>query len=95
MTEAPHGTAPALQGKNVANPTAMILAAAGVLGYMPGELAHSASRAIYESTLEAISNGVRTADLGGDTHTSDFTAEVMRRVQTKLDVWSALADVKA
>ena len=27
MAEAPHGTAPALQGKNVANPMAMILAA--------------------------------------------------------------------
>src|SRR5713101_8746020 len=34
MTEAPHGTAPALQGKNVANPMAMILAVASLLGYM-------------------------------------------------------------
>src|SRR5919106_4963378 len=31
MAEAPHGTAPALRGKDVANPMAMILAAAAVL----------------------------------------------------------------
>ncbi|HEX2680967.1 MAG TPA: isocitrate/isopropylmalate family dehydrogenase, partial [Candidatus Dormibacteraeota bacterium] len=34
MTEAPHGTAPALEGKNVANPMAMIMAVASLLGYM-------------------------------------------------------------
>jgi isocitrate/isopropylmalate dehydrogenase len=94
MTEAPHGTAPALQGKNVANPMAMILAVASLLGYMKGEEAHRASRAIYESALEAVSDGVRTADLSGHTSTSDFTDEVIRRVRTKIDVWSALADIE-
>ena len=39
MAEAPHGTAPALQGKNVANPMAMILAAASLLHYA-GSLGH-------------------------------------------------------
>ena len=33
MAEAPHGTAPSLQGKDVANPMAMILACAAVLGH--------------------------------------------------------------
>jgi isocitrate/isopropylmalate dehydrogenase len=94
MTEAPHGTAPALEGKNVANPMAMILAVASLLGYMKGEEAHRASRAIYESALEAVSDGVRTADLSGHTSTSDFTDEVIRRVRTKIDVWSALADIE-
>ena len=94
MTEAPHGTAPALEGKNIANPMAMILAVASLLGYMKGEDARRASRAIYEASLEAISDGVRTADLGGQTSTSDFTAEVIRRVKTKVDVWSALADIE-
>ena len=94
MTEAPHGTAPALQGKNVANPMAMILAVASLLGYMTGEGAHRASRAIYEAALEAVSDGVRTADLGGQASTSGFTDEVVRRVRTKIDVWSALADIE-
>ena len=94
MTEAPHGTAPALEGKNVANPMAMILAVASLLGYMKGESSHRASRAIYESALEAVSDGVRTADLGGQASTSDFTTEVIRRVKTKVEVWSALADIE-
>jgi isocitrate/isopropylmalate dehydrogenase len=94
MTEAPHGTAPALQGKNVANPMAMILAVASLLGYMKGEQPHQASRSIYESALEAVSDGVRTADLGGQASTTDFTDEVIRRVRTKIDVWSALADIE-
>ena len=34
MAEAPHGTAPRLFGKNVANPMAMILASAALLSYM-------------------------------------------------------------
>jgi isocitrate dehydrogenase (NAD+) len=94
MTEAPHGTAPALQGKNVANPMAMILAVAAVLGYMKEAHAHQASRAIYESALEAVSDGIRTADLGGNSSTTEFTDEVVRRVKTKVDVWSSLADVE-
>ncbi len=94
MTEAPHGTAPALEGKNVANPMAMIMAVASLLGYMKGEAARRASRAVYESALEAVSDGVRTADLGGQTTTTDFTAEVVRRVKTKVEVWSSLADIE-
>ena len=94
MTEAPHGTAPSLQGKNVANPMAMILAVAALLGYMKDDKAHQASRAIYESALEAVSDGIRTADLGGHASTTEFSDEVVRRVRTKVDVWSSLADVQ-
>jgi isocitrate dehydrogenase (NAD+) len=94
MTEAPHGTAPSLQGKNVANPMAMILAVASLLGYMKEDQARRASRTVYEAALEAVSDGVRTADLGGDTTTTEFTDEVIRRVRIKVDVWSALADVE-
>src|SRR5467141_4824786 len=94
MTEGPHGTAPALEGKNVANPMAMILAVASLLGYMKGEQPRQASRAIYESALEAVSDGVRTPDLGGQASTTEFADEVIRRVRTKIDVWSALADVE-
>ena len=94
MTEAPHGTAPALQGKNVANPMAMILAVASLLGYMKHDQARGASRAVYEAALEAVSDGVRTADLGGQASTTDFMDEVIRRVKTKVEVWSALADIE-
>lgn len=91
MAEAPHGTAPTLEGKNVANPMAMILAAAGLLTHLGDKKADRVSRAIYEATLEAVYDGVRTADLGGTAKTDDFTNEVIRRVKTKLEVWATLA----
>jgi isocitrate dehydrogenase (NAD+) len=89
MAEAAHGTAPALEGKNVANPMAMILAAAALLAHA-GEEAQAASRAIREASLEAVSDGVRTADLGGHSSTTDFTDEVIRRTRIKLEVWDSL-----
>ena len=91
MAEAPHGTAPRLQGRNAANPMAMILASAGLLGYLKEAEAKQASRAIYEATLETVYDGIKTADIGGSAHTDEFTNEVIRRVKSKLEVWSALA----
>lgn len=91
MTEAPHGTAPALEGRNVANPMAMILAAAALFSHMNEEQAKRISRAIYEATLEAVYDGIRTSDLGGSAHTDEFTDEVIRRLRGKLEVWSSLA----
>jgi isocitrate dehydrogenase (NAD+) len=87
MAEAPHGTAPALLGKDIANPMAMILAAAALLHYADEE---TASRAIYESVLEAVATGVRTPDLGGHASTTEFTDEVIGRVRTKIDIWASL-----
>lgn len=90
VTEAPHGTAPSLQGKNVANPMAMILAGAALLSHVEEVAVQRVSRAIYEATLEAVHQGIKTADLGGHATTSEFTDEVIRRLTTKLEVWEAL-----
>jgi len=89
MAEAAHGTAPSLRGKDVANPMAMILAGAALLGY-GDERAQQVGRAIREACLEAVSQGVRTADLGGHAGTTEFTDEVIRRVKSKLEVWETL-----
>jgi isocitrate dehydrogenase (NAD+) len=94
MAEAPHGTAPALEGKDIANPMAMLLACAAVLHHGAeredrAEL-HRASRAVYESVLEATAAGVRTPDLGGHASTTEFTDDVVARVRTKIEVWSTL-----
>jgi len=98
MAEAPHGTAPALEGKDLANPLAMILACAAVLRYAAerygagepgGPAAERASRAIYEAALETVAAGVKTPDLGGHAHTSEFSEQVRERVRTKLEVWPA------
>ncbi|MGH2348456.1 MAG: isocitrate/isopropylmalate family dehydrogenase, partial [bacterium] len=61
MAEAPHGTAPRLYRKNIANPMAMILAAAALLGYVDAAAARGASAAISEATFGAVRDGVRTA----------------------------------
>jgi isocitrate/isopropylmalate dehydrogenase len=98
MAEAPHGTAPALYGKNIANPMAMILAGAALLTYVKTPAGdrvretefYRASRSIYESVFEALYEGKATPDLGGQMTTSEFTDEVIRKVKTKLEVWSTL-----
>jgi len=89
MAEAAHGTAPSLRGKDVANPMAMILAGAALLAYGDEE-AQQAGRAIREACLEAVADGIRTADLGGYAGTTEFTDEVIRRTRQKLEVWSAI-----
>jgi isocitrate/isopropylmalate dehydrogenase len=90
MAEAPHGTAPALQGKNIANPMAMILAGASLLSFVRDARARTASRAIYESVFEAVREGMRTADLGGHAFTDEFTDAIIERVRGKLDIWESL-----
>jgi isocitrate/isopropylmalate dehydrogenase len=93
MAEAPHGTAPALLGKDIANPLAMILACGALLRLAAprhGAVAERASRAIYEAALEAIAGGVRTPDLGGHAGTTEFTDEVLGRIRTKIEVWASL-----
>ena len=103
MAEAPHGTAPALEGKDVANPMAMILAVGAVLHYAGDTVAsaddvdpavatkaETASRAVYEAVLETVAGGARTSDLGGHSSTTEFTDFVIALVGRKLDVWASL-----
>jgi isocitrate dehydrogenase (NAD+) len=87
MAEAPHGTAPSLAGKNVANPMAMLLACAAVLEHAAarGDRAIAqAARAIRQNTLRVAADGIRTFDLGGDQSTSEVVDEVVRRVTKEL-----------
>jgi isocitrate dehydrogenase (NAD+) len=79
MAEAPHGTAPRLEGKNVANPLAMILAAAAVISYIDDPVAARASAAIYDAALATVQDGIATADLGGHATTTEFTDAVIAR----------------
>ena len=88
MAEAPHGTAPALQGKDVANPMGMILAAAALLHHAAeagGAEAERCSGAIYDAVLGATAAGIRTPDLGGHAGTTEFTDEVISRVRSALE----------
>lgn len=78
MAEAPHGTAPALYGKDVANPMAMILATAALLSYFPDDQqAQHAASAVRQATLDTVASGVRTPDIGGHAGTHEFTDAVI------------------
>lgn len=84
MAEAPHGTAPRLEGKNVANPLAMILAAAAALSYVDDASAVDASRSISDAAIAALNDGIATADLGGTATTREFTDAVIARARAAL-----------
>jgi isocitrate/isopropylmalate dehydrogenase len=95
MAEAPHGTAPSLMGKDLANPMAMLLACGSVLGYAATKGykgADRASRAVYESVLEATATGTKTVDLGGHSTTTEFTDAVIDKVRTKIEIWDSLGN---
>jgi isocitrate/isopropylmalate dehydrogenase len=86
MAEAPHGTAPSLEGKNVANPMAMLLACAAVLEHA-GARGHTdvaeVATAIRTATLGAANDGIRSFDLGGSASTSEVVDEVIERVRAR------------
>jgi isocitrate dehydrogenase (NAD+) len=87
MAEAPHGTAPALLGKDLANPLAMILACAAVLhpaAHRHGPQAEVCSRAIRDAVMETVASGTKTPDLGGHAGTTEFTTAVLERVGAQL-----------
>lgn len=83
MAEAPHGTAPGLQGKDVANPMAMFLAVAALLDHA-ARLGHFRADAvgaiIRAAVLDTAAAGIRTIDLGGSATTTEFAAAVIGRV---------------
>jgi isocitrate/isopropylmalate dehydrogenase len=86
MAEAPHGTAPSLQGKNVANPMAMLLACAAVLDYAGrsgDDAAASAAEAIRDATIGAAAAGIRTFDIGGESSTSEVVDDVLARLAAR------------
>ncbi|ADU38913.1 MULTISPECIES: isocitrate/isopropylmalate dehydrogenase family protein [Variovorax] len=76
--EAVHGSAPDIAGKGIANPTALLLAAAMMLDHtkMP-ELATRLRTAI-DQTLNI--DNVRTGDLGGTANTAAFTKALVSRI---------------
>jgi len=73
-----HGSAPKIAGKNMANPTAMLLSA--VLMFQ--HLGETEKAALIASAVEKVyaSGKLRTADLGGNSSTSQFTDAVVQHI---------------
>lgn len=72
------GTAPDIAGKNLANPTAALLALANMLRHL-GE--RDAGLSLRSAIMSAISDGACTRDIKGDLSTTEFTAEIADRMQ--------------
>jgi isocitrate dehydrogenase (NAD+) len=76
--EAVHGSAPDIAGKGLANPIALMLAAALMLEHCKLGALAARLRAAIDQTLNA--DQVRTRDLGGTASISDFTGALLRRI---------------
>jgi isocitrate dehydrogenase (NAD+) len=76
--EAVHGSAPDIAGKGLANPTALMLAAALMLDHCKLSALATRLRTAIDQTLNV--DKVRTRDLGGTASTSEFTAALVDRI---------------
>ena len=93
--QAQHGSAPDIQGRNVANPTSLILSAAMMLSWL-GEQRGAARLSEAGAAISAAVDAVledpakRTHDLGGTVNTDAFgrlVAETVRAAGTGPDAW--------
>ena len=76
--EAVHGSAPDIAGKGIANPTALLLAAAMMLDHCRLPALAARLRTAIGDTLNA--DHVRTGDLGGTSTTAQFTQALIARI---------------
>jgi isocitrate dehydrogenase (NAD+) len=76
--EAVHGSAPDIAGYGVANPIALMLAAAMMLEHC--HLPHMAAR--FRTAIDQTLNvdKVKTGDLGGNAGTAEFTRALVKRI---------------
>jgi isocitrate dehydrogenase (NAD+) len=82
--EAVHGSAPDIAGKQIANPTALLLSAVLMLRHI-GEAA--AADRIMQALGRVLTGGrVRTRDLGGTASTGEFATDVVREIENGEDV---------
>jgi isocitrate dehydrogenase (NAD+) len=77
--EAVHGSAPDIAGKGVANPVALMLAAAMMLDHV--KLAEMATRLRRDIDATLNVDHVRTRDMGGNASTAEFTRALVARLK--------------
>lgn len=79
--EAVHGSAPDIVGKNLANPTALILSGCMMLDYINESKAADKIRTALNRVLSNPENF--TSDLGGNTSTKEFTNILINEIKKK------------
>ncbi len=78
--EAVHGSAPDIAGKGIANPIALMLAAAMMLDHCKLTPMATKLRAAIDDALNV--DNIRTGDLGGKASTAEFTQAIVRRLHS-------------
>lgn len=73
-----HGSAPDIKGQNKANPTALLMSAIEMLKYI-GEISYADK--IECALFKTLANGDKTADLGGDLSTTEFTDKIIANLK--------------
>ena len=76
--EAVHGSAPDIAGQGIANPVAVMLAAAMMLDHVDHQQAGTRLRQAIEHTIQV--DSIRTRDMGGTASTSQFAAAIVARL---------------
>ena len=74
-----HGSAPDIAGKNLANPTALILSAVMMLDHLGEPETRPTRRAALGRMI--LAGPVRTRDLGGTATTTEFTEAICREIE--------------
>ncbi len=87
MAQAQHGSAPDIAGRDIANPTSLILSAGMMLdwiGQRRGEARLCEAAAMLDQAVdELLANpATRTRDLGGEQSTTGFTSLLCERIQS-------------
>jgi isocitrate dehydrogenase (NAD+) len=77
--EAVHGSAPDIAGKNLANPSALLLSALMMLDYLGERERSGHTRRALERVLT--DGRVRTRDLGGTASTTEFTEAICAEIE--------------
>ncbi len=81
--EAVHGSAPDIAGKNAANPLALIMSAVMMLNHLSTsktDVYKTAANKIKHGYNQALSDGMKTRDLGGKLGTKEFAQAIIERL---------------
>ena len=76
--EAVHGSAPDIAGQNKANPLALLLSSIEMLKYLKLD---NFAKNIENAILKTLTDGCKTADLGGSATTTEFTDKIIKNLK--------------
>lgn len=76
--EAVHGSAPDIAGQNKANPLALLLSSIEMLKYLKLD---NFAKNIENAILKTLTDGCKTADLGGSATTTEFTDKIIENLK--------------